>query len=67
MKTIQCDRCGQLVPYVPPYMNAISQNNDIPNIMITLMTKINPTLVEVDLCNHCKKELYDFIFNSSKS
>lgn len=62
MKTIKCDRCGKDIPYVPPFMNSTAQKNFSKSIMITIWNGLLQELQEVDLCDNCKSDVYDFIF-----
>lgn len=66
MKTIKCDRCGKDIPYVPPYMNAAKQGVLPPTLIITIWEPLAQKSREVDLCDSCKKAVYDFIFDYSK-
>lgn len=63
MKTIKCDRCGKDIPYVPPFANATVQKNFSKSIMITLWDGLQCKLREVDLCDDCKSDVYDYIFD----
>lgn len=63
MKTINCDRCGKEIPYVPPYMNAYKDGKLPSSIMVTLWDQFNQRLREVDLCEECKQKVQDYIFN----
>ena len=63
MKTIRCDRCGEIIPYVPPYVNIATKGIVHPDIMVTVFDSRNNNLVEVDLCEKCKSAVYNFVYN----
>ena len=63
MKTIKCDRCGKDIPYVPPFMNVAKEGFIFPKIIITKWDALSQKLDEVDLCDDCQKDVYDYIFN----
>lgn len=62
MKTINCDRCGKEIPYVPPYVNIAQQGIIPPKIIMTIWDAQNQKTREVDLCDDCQQKVYEFIF-----
>jgi hypothetical protein len=44
-------------------MNIATQGIVQPNIMVTIFDSQNSNLVEVDLCEKCKRDVYTFIYN----
>ena len=63
MKTVKCDRCGKDIPRFIPFLNAASGMIPTPVVMITVWNNNSQTLNEVDLCDDCKKAVYDYIFD----
>ena len=66
MKTIKCDRCGEDIPYIPPYINIAREGYIPPQISVTTWDGMSQTLNEVDLCDKCKKAVYNFIFEDKE-
>ena len=63
MKTIKCDRCGKNIPYVPSFMNVAKQGIVYPKIMVTTWNTLSQNINEVDLCDNCQMDVYDYIFD----
>ena len=70
MKTVKCDRCGKDIPYSPmfPFLNVTQKDGYIPpSLTITKWDSFNQCVSEVDLCNDCRVEVYNYIFDHDKS
>lgn len=63
MKVVKCDRCGVAIPYRPPYMNV---NTSAPTLILSVWHSLQQRLQEVDLCESCKSDVYNFIFDFNK-
>ena len=66
MKTIKCDRCSKEIPYVPPYMNVAKQGVVYPKIIMSIWDPLTQSAREVDLCNECERNVYNYIFDYEK-
>lgn len=62
MKAITCDRCGKEIPYVPSFMNAARQGIIPPKLIMTIWDAQNMRAREVDLCDDCEYDVYNYIF-----
>ena len=63
MKTTKCDRCGKDIPYVPSYMNVAKQGVVYPKIIMSIYDPLTQSAREVDLCNKCEYDVYNYIFD----
>ena len=63
MKTIKCDRCGEIIPPTSPWANAAKNGIIPPRLTITMFFGSTNTFREVDLCETCKSAVYNYIFD----
>lgn len=62
MKVIKCDRCGKIFNNPNPNSN-VNLDNYRNRVAVMRIDSIVPhSVVDVDLCDECNKQLYDWIF-----
>lgn len=61
MKTVTCDKCGRVMPFRHPWMQA-----QFPIVMISVLSEIADNPRSIDLCTDCSREFMSWLEESSK-